>query len=72
MVRMIDGTGELPGEPQRQEHGPGLSAGDHDGQLIRWMLSLSPEELEQLNEVFRPGATAGERYPPGYFTTLGA
>jgi aryl-alcohol dehydrogenase-like predicted oxidoreductase len=33
---------------------------------------LSPGELEQLSEVFRPGAVAGERYPPGYFKTLGA
>jgi aryl-alcohol dehydrogenase-like predicted oxidoreductase len=33
---------------------------------------LTPGELEQLSEVFRPSAVAGERYPPGYFTTLGA
>jgi aryl-alcohol dehydrogenase-like predicted oxidoreductase len=33
---------------------------------------LSPGELEQLSEVFRPGAVAGERYPPGYSRTLGA
>jgi aryl-alcohol dehydrogenase-like predicted oxidoreductase len=35
-------------------------------------ISLAPEDLERLGDVFRPGATAGERYPPGYFKTLGA
>jgi aryl-alcohol dehydrogenase-like predicted oxidoreductase len=34
-------------------------------------VTLSPGELEQLSEVFRPGAVAGDRYPPGYFKTLG-
>jgi len=35
-------------------------------------LSLSSEEKQLLSETFRPGARAGERYTPGYFTTLGA
>jgi aryl-alcohol dehydrogenase-like predicted oxidoreductase len=35
-------------------------------------IALSPQELEELVEVFRPGAAAGERFPPGYFKTLGA
>jgi aryl-alcohol dehydrogenase-like predicted oxidoreductase len=34
-------------------------------------LSLGHDELEELTAVFCPGATAGERYPPGYFRTLG-
>lgn len=33
---------------------------------------LSPDEIDLLCEVFRPGARAGERYTPGYFSTLGA
>jgi aryl-alcohol dehydrogenase-like predicted oxidoreductase len=33
---------------------------------------LSPRELARLGDVFRPGAGAGERFPPGYFKTLGA
>jgi aryl-alcohol dehydrogenase-like predicted oxidoreductase len=35
-------------------------------------LSLTSEEKQLLAETFRPGARAGERYTPGYFTTLGA
>jgi aryl-alcohol dehydrogenase-like predicted oxidoreductase len=35
-------------------------------------LSLTSEEKQLLLETFRPGARAGERYTPGYFTTLGA
>ena len=35
-------------------------------------LALSAAELERLASAFRPGARAGERYTPGYFTTLGA
>src|SRR5689334_10444237 len=35
-------------------------------------LSLSEDELAVLAETFKPGARAGERYTPGYFTTLGA
>jgi aryl-alcohol dehydrogenase-like predicted oxidoreductase len=34
--------------------------------------SLSPDELKILADTFKPGARAGERYTPGYFTTLGA
>ena len=34
-------------------------------------LSLDRDELDALTEVFRPDAVAGERYPPGYFKTLG-
>jgi len=35
-------------------------------------IELNPDELTDLAETFRPGARAGERYTPGYFTTLGA
>jgi len=35
-------------------------------------LALAPEEIERLDETFRPGARAGDRYDPGYFVTLGA
>ncbi len=35
-------------------------------------LELEQAELELLTRTFRPGARAGERYKPGYFTTLGA
>jgi len=28
--------------------------------------------MDTLAQTFRPGARAGERYTPGYFTTLGA
>jgi aryl-alcohol dehydrogenase-like predicted oxidoreductase len=35
-------------------------------------LVLSQAELETLATTFRPGVRAGERYTPGYFTTLGA
>jgi aryl-alcohol dehydrogenase-like predicted oxidoreductase len=35
-------------------------------------LVLSRAELDLLAKTFRPGARAGERYTPGYFTTLGA
>ena len=35
-------------------------------------LILSRAELDTLAATFRPGARAGERYTPGYFTTLGA
>jgi len=34
-------------------------------------LTLSAPELALLSEAFRPGAGAGERYPAGYFKTLG-
>jgi aryl-alcohol dehydrogenase-like predicted oxidoreductase len=35
-------------------------------------IELTQAELARLEEAFKPGAGAGERYPPGYFTTLGA
>ena len=35
-------------------------------------LVLTSAELDRLADTFRPGARAGERYTPGYFTTLGA
>jgi aryl-alcohol dehydrogenase-like predicted oxidoreductase len=35
-------------------------------------LCLTPGEKQILSETFKPGARAGERYTPGYFTTLGA
>ena len=34
-------------------------------------LSLTAEELATLTDLFRPDAVSGERYPPGYFRTLG-
>jgi aryl-alcohol dehydrogenase-like predicted oxidoreductase len=34
-------------------------------------LTLAADDVHVLGEVFRPGATAGDRYPPGYFRTLG-
>jgi len=34
-------------------------------------LTLSKNELKALADTFKPGARAGERYTPGYFTTLG-
>ncbi|MBC7780365.1 MAG: aldo/keto reductase, partial [Proteobacteria bacterium] len=34
-------------------------------------LVLSATDLDDLSEAFRPGAGAGERYPAGYFKTLG-
>jgi aryl-alcohol dehydrogenase-like predicted oxidoreductase len=34
--------------------------------------SLSQDELKILADTFKPSARAGERYTPGYFTTLGA
>ena len=34
-------------------------------------LVLAPEDIVELSEAFRPGAGAGERYPTGYFKTLG-
>jgi aryl-alcohol dehydrogenase-like predicted oxidoreductase len=35
-------------------------------------LSLDEREMKLLAATFKPGARAGERYAPGYFTTLGA
>jgi aryl-alcohol dehydrogenase-like predicted oxidoreductase len=35
-------------------------------------LALARAELDRLAATFTPGARAGERYTPGYFTTLGA
>jgi aryl-alcohol dehydrogenase-like predicted oxidoreductase len=35
-------------------------------------LKLDAAEIELLSHTFRPGERAGERYAPGYFTTLGA
>jgi aryl-alcohol dehydrogenase-like predicted oxidoreductase len=34
-------------------------------------LALDQNELKVLADTFKPGARAGERYTPGYFTTLG-
>jgi len=34
-------------------------------------LALTPADIAGLSEAFRPGVAAGERYPTGYFTTLG-
>jgi aryl-alcohol dehydrogenase-like predicted oxidoreductase len=35
-------------------------------------IALDESELKTLADTFKPGARAGERYTPGYFTTLGA
>jgi aryl-alcohol dehydrogenase-like predicted oxidoreductase len=35
-------------------------------------LALDKTELKVLADTFKPGARAGDRYTPGYFTTLGA
>jgi aryl-alcohol dehydrogenase-like predicted oxidoreductase len=35
-------------------------------------LTLTRAELDRLAATFAPGARAGDRYTPGYFTTLGA
>jgi aryl-alcohol dehydrogenase-like predicted oxidoreductase len=35
-------------------------------------LDLDKKEIDLLSSTFRPGARAGDRYEPGYFTTLGA
>ena len=35
-------------------------------------LALDKNELKTLADTFKPGARAGDRYTPGYFTTLGA
>lgn len=35
-------------------------------------IALAADELKRLADTFAPGARAGERYTPGYFTTLGA
>lgn len=35
-------------------------------------LELTRDEIDLLCDVFKPGARAGERYTPGYFSTLGA
>ena len=34
-------------------------------------LILNKDELKMLADTFKPGARAGDRYTPGYFTTLG-
>jgi aryl-alcohol dehydrogenase-like predicted oxidoreductase len=34
-------------------------------------LVLTPADVAELSEAFRPGVGAGERYPTGYFKTLG-
>jgi len=35
-------------------------------------LELERKEIDLLSSVFSPGARAGDRYAPGYFSTLGA
>jgi aryl-alcohol dehydrogenase-like predicted oxidoreductase len=53
----------IPGTKQQKWLEQNVSAVD---------LILSPRELDLLATTFKPGARAGERYTPGYFTTLGA
>jgi len=52
----------IPGTKQRRFVEENVAAAD---------LSLGRDQLDALSDVFRPGAVAGERYPPGYFRTLG-
>jgi aryl-alcohol dehydrogenase-like predicted oxidoreductase len=53
----------IPGTKQQKWLEQNIAAAD---------LVLSQAELDTLAATFRPGARAGERYTPGYFTTLGA
>ena len=52
----------IPGTKQRRYMEENAAAVD---------VVLEPREIEELSEVFRPGAGAGERFPPGLFRTLG-
>jgi len=52
----------IPGTKQRRYMEENAAAVD---------VALEPREIEELSEVFRPGAGAGERFPPGLFRTLG-
>ncbi len=52
----------IPGTKQRRFLEDNVAALD---------LQLEPDELAQLTAVFRADAVAGERYPAGYFKTLG-
>ncbi len=52
----------IPGTKQRRFLEDNVAAMD---------LQLEPDELAQLTAVFRADAVAGERYPAGYFKTLG-
>jgi aryl-alcohol dehydrogenase-like predicted oxidoreductase len=53
----------IPGTKQRRYVEENAAAAD---------VTLGARELDELDEVFRPGSGAGERFPPGYFKTLGA
>jgi aryl-alcohol dehydrogenase-like predicted oxidoreductase len=53
----------IPGTKQQKWLEQNVAAAD---------IHLDPKEIEQLNQTFRPGARAGDRYDPGYFVTLGA
>jgi aryl-alcohol dehydrogenase-like predicted oxidoreductase len=53
----------IPGTKQQKWLEQNVAASD---------LVLGRAELDELAHTFRPGARAGERYTPGYFTTLGA
>lgn len=53
----------IPGTKQRRYIEENAAAAD---------IVLSSRELALLGDVFRPGAGAGERFPPGYFKTLEA
>ena len=52
----------IPGTKQQQYLEQNVAAVD---------LVLTPADIVELSEAFRPGAGAGERYPTGYFKTLG-
>jgi aryl-alcohol dehydrogenase-like predicted oxidoreductase len=34
-------------------------------------VQLNPDQIERLNETFKPGVAAGDRYPAGQLKTLG-
>lgn len=52
----------IPGTKQRKYLEQNVAAVD---------IALTAADVAELSEAFRPGAGAGERYPAGYFKTLG-
>ena len=52
----------IPGTKQRRYIEENARAAD---------VVLEAGEIDELGDVFHPGAAAGERFPPGYFKTLG-
>jgi len=52
----------IPGTKRIQYLEENIAAADID---------LKPDQIERLNETFKPGVTAGDRYPAGQLKTLG-